>query len=89
MTSIYSLIWTMEDNDGFAATARRKTDALKNMQTTLSSLHGFGSLDYINKDFRTIERLYNIEFVRDWNLIDPMGDQRFVNCRDGSSRNPV
>src|SRR5690554_1616437 len=38
----------------------------------------YGSLDIVQNNFRTIERLYNVEFNRDWNLIDPRGDQRFV-----------
>ncbi len=65
-----------DDNDGFAGRLAVK----QNLYTTSDSLtiNTYGSLDFINKDFRTIERLYNIEFARDWNLIDPMGDQRFV-----------
>ncbi len=64
------------DNDGFAGrlAARQR---LLNTQDTLQ-VNGFATVDYINKDFRTIERLYNIEFNRDWNLINPMGDQRFI-----------
>ncbi len=65
-----------ENNDGFAG----RLDARQNLFTTADTLKvdAIGSLDYINKDFRTIERLYNIEFNRDWNLIDPEGDQRFA-----------
>lgn len=64
------------NNDGFAG----RLDARQNIFTTADTLKvdAIGSLDYINKDFRTIERLYNIEFSRDWNLIDPQGDQRFA-----------
>ncbi len=64
------------NNDGFAGrlTARQQ---ILNTQDTLQ-VNGYGTVDFINKDFRTIERLYNIEFNRDWNLINPMGDQRFI-----------
>ncbi len=64
------------DNDGFAIRLAGK----QNVFTTTDSLevNGFASLDYVNRDFRTIERLYNIEFARDWNLIEPTGDQRFA-----------
>ena len=64
------------NNDGFAGrlTARQQ---ILNTQDTLQ-VNGYGTVDFINKDFRTIERLYNIEFNRDWNLINPMGDRRFI-----------
>ena len=64
------------DNDGFAA----RLDGRQRIFTTLDSLQvdAIGSLDFINRDFRTIERLYNIEFNRDWNLLNPEGDQRFL-----------
>lgn len=73
-----NLFSTLDDanNDGFAGRLAAKQNLLTTSDTL--SLNAYGSLDFINKDFRTIERLYNIEFARDWNLIDPMGDQRFV-----------
>ena len=45
-------------------------------------------MDYIHKDFRNLEGLYNPEFNRDWNLDQPtsnqvvsdFGDQLFVNA---------
>lgn len=33
--------------------------------------------DYIQEDFRNVERVYNIEFSRDWNLETERGDQLF------------
>jgi len=64
------------DNDGFAGRLTAKQQILKTQDTL--QINGYGTLDFINRDFRTIERLYNIEFNRDWNLINPMGDQRFI-----------
>ncbi len=64
------------DNDGFGTHFKAK-QRLWTTQDTLQ-LDAFASLDYLNKDFRTIERLYNIEFNRDWNLENPLGDQRFI-----------
>ncbi|MCZ6593587.1 MAG: hypothetical protein O6943_01565, partial [Bacteroidetes bacterium] len=73
-----NLFSTIDDdnNEGFGGrfavrqTVLQSTDTLK--------VDAFASMDYINKDFRTIERLYNVEFSRDWNLDMPMGDQRFL-----------
>jgi hypothetical protein len=33
--------------------------------------------DYIQENFRNVERVYNIEFSRDWNLDEEAGDQLF------------
>ena len=64
------------NNSGFAG----RLAAQQRLLTTADTLtiNGFTSLDFINRDFRTIERLYNVEFARDWNLINPMGNQRFL-----------
>ncbi|MDN3722849.1 hypothetical protein QRD02_00520 [Aequorivita sp. SDUM287046] len=64
------------NNDGFAGRLAFKQRVLTTADTL--KLDAFGSLDFVQKDFRTIERLYNIEFSRDWNLINPMGNQSFV-----------
>jgi hypothetical protein len=70
-----------ENNDGFAGRINVNQTILK----TSDSLRvaGFGSLDYINQDFRSIENLYNIEFARDWNLMNPLGDQRLITAGVG------
>jgi len=64
------------NNDGFAG----RLNARQNIITFADSLKvvGFGALDFVNEDFRNIERLYNIEFIRDWNLTNPLGNERFI-----------
>ncbi len=38
------------------------------------------SLDWVQKNYRSIERLYNIEFNRDWNLIPGINNQLLTNA---------
>ena len=65
-----------EDNNGFAGKLNIKQTIIKTPETR--KLDAFASIDMINEDFRTIERLYSVEFNRDWNLTNPLGDQRFI-----------
>ncbi|KGO79937.1 hypothetical protein Q763_12090 [Flavobacterium beibuense F44-8] len=53
-----------DDNNGYAA----KIDAKQRLYTGKWELDAFANYQFIQKDFRTIERLFNIEFNRDWNL---------------------
>lgn len=73
-----NLFSTIDDdnNEGFAG----RVAAQQTLFTTSDSLKidARGSLDFIKEEFNTIERLYNIEFNRDWNLDVPSGDQRLV-----------
>jgi len=73
-----NLFSTLDDanNEGFGARLAAKQTVFKAADTL--KVDAFGTLDFINKDFRTVERLYNIEFNRDWNLEMPMGDQRYL-----------
>ncbi|AZQ43107.1 hypothetical protein [Nonlabens ponticola] len=48
-------------------------------QDSLQSLQLQVNTDYIGSDFRNVERVYNIEFNRDWNLDNTLGNQLFTN----------
>lgn len=52
------------DNEGIAF----KTNIKKRLFTKDWTLDGFANYQFVQKDFRSVERLYNIEFNRDWNL---------------------
>ena len=65
-----------EDNDGFAGKLKINQNIIK--KDSLWSLNAFIDGDYIQKNFKTIERLYNAEFSRDWNIENPLGNQQFT-----------
>lgn len=62
------------NNTGFAGTLRAK-HRLLDKKWTLDATFDY---DHVNEDFTTIERLYNVEFNRDWNLENPTGNQNFL-----------
>ncbi|PWK20307.1 hypothetical protein LX78_00006 [Xanthomarina spongicola] len=63
-----NLFSTIDDdnNDGFAGKLRVNQAIIKN--DSLWNLSAFADTDYIQEDFRSIQRIYNAEFNRDWNL---------------------
>ncbi|WP_299337506.1 hypothetical protein [uncultured Psychroserpens sp.] len=61
------------NNDGFAAKLRVNQSLIKT--DSLWNLNAYVDTDIINKNFKTIQRLYRAEFNRDWNLDDPLGNQ--------------
>ncbi len=66
-----------DNNQGVAG----KMDAKQRLYTGNWELDAFANYQFIQKDFRTIERLFNIEFSRDWNLANIVttdGDQSYL-----------
>lgn len=68
------------DNNGFAGKLNIEQKLIKN--DSLWSLSAFANTDFIQQNFKTIERLYNAEFNRDWNLDLPSGSQTITNLGD-------
>lgn len=64
------------NNNGFAGKLKITQSIIEN--DSLWNLNAFVDGDYIQKDFKTIERLYNAEFGRDWNLDMPLGNQQLL-----------
>ncbi|MEW5674719.1 hypothetical protein ABGT15_00210 [Flavobacterium enshiense] len=62
------------NNKGIAS----KINAKQRLFTGTWNIDGFANYQLIKKDFRTIERLFTIEFNRDWNLNNPLGDQSLL-----------
>ncbi|NMH86952.1 hypothetical protein [Flavivirga algicola] len=62
-----------DDNDGFAGKLNITQNLIK--RDSLWSINMFVDGDYISRDYRNIEGLYNPEFNRDWNLEQPKGNE--------------
>ncbi|WP_053976883.1 hypothetical protein [Mangrovimonas xylaniphaga] len=75
-----NLFSTLDDgnNDGFAAKLKVKQALVKT--DSLWNLNVFVDGDIIQKNFKTIQRLYYAEFNRDWNLEDPLGNQSLLTA---------
>ena len=53
-----------ENNQGFAG----RFNGMQRLFSKTSTLDAFANYQFVQADFRTIERLFTIEFNRDWNL---------------------
>ncbi len=65
------------NNDGFAAKIKVEQTIIK--KDSLWNVNAFADANYIQEDFRTIERLYNAEFIRDWNIEQSTSNQNVIN----------
>lgn len=63
-----------ENNQGIAAKAGW-TQIYTNQKWLVKSNIDF---DYLQQNFTSIQRIYNVEFNRDWNLVNPTGTQEFL-----------
>lgn len=63
-----------DNNKGLAG----KLNFKQRLFTKKWNIDAFGNYQFIQKDFRTIERLFNIEFNRDWNLTTFSGNQSLL-----------
>nr|WP_245243711.1 hypothetical protein [Mariniflexile gromovii] len=64
------------NNNGFAGKLKVSQDLIEN--DSLWNLNVFADGDFIQKNFKTIERLYNAEFNRDWNLDDTSSTSNII-----------
>ncbi|MDQ7959621.1 hypothetical protein [Flavobacterium lindanitolerans] len=62
------------DNQGLAG----KINAKQRLFSKKWQLDAFANYQFVQKQFRTIERLFTIEFDRDWNLTNPLGNQSLL-----------
>lgn len=62
------------NNQGIAG----KINARQRLFTGKWQVDAFANYQYVQKEFKTIERLFNIEFDRDWNLSNAMGNQSLL-----------
>ena len=71
-----NLFSTIDDqnNTGIAA----KINSKQRLYSGKFNADGFANFQFIQNNFRTIERLFAIEFNRDWNLSLPVGNQSLL-----------
>jgi hypothetical protein len=63
------------DNKGLAG----KINAKQRLFSRKWTVDGLANFQFVQKEFRTIERLYTIEFNRDWNITTVAGNQNYLN----------
>lgn len=63
--------------NGFAARMKMRQNLVQFKNK--SELNAVGTFNYIQRDFQTVQRLYNVEFNRDWNLVNPFGNQVYAD----------
>jgi len=64
------------DNNGYAGKLNWNqllSDKKWNIQSALN-------FEFINTNFKTVERFRNVEFNRDWDIVNPLGDQQLFEA---------
>ncbi|HNP32058.1 MAG TPA: hypothetical protein PKN96_02060 [Flavobacterium sp.] len=76
-----NLFSSLDDNNNKGIAG--KLNFKQRLFTKKWNIDAFGNYQYVQENFKTIERLFNIEFNRDWNLTTFAGNQSlFVNGLD-------
>ena len=68
------------DNDGFAGKLKVQQNIVK--KDSAWNVSAIADVDYLQDDFRTVQRLYRPEFTRDWNLDNSDANQGNVSLGD-------
>ncbi|WP_019037672.1 hypothetical protein [Psychroflexus tropicus] len=65
------------DNRGLATQLSANQTLYASKET--QQLDVYANFNFIEDSYTSVERLYNVEFTRDWNLFNPSGDQLFLD----------
>ena len=71
-----NLFSSIDDNNNKGTAG--KLNYKKRLLTKKWQIDAFGNYQYVQENFKTIERLFNIEFNRDWNLTTFSGNQSLL-----------
>jgi len=71
-----NLFSSIDDNNNKGIAG--KLNYKKRLLTKKWQIDAFGNYQYVQENFKTIERLFNIEFNRDWNLTTFSGNQSLL-----------
>ncbi len=71
--NLYSSI-NDDDNNGYAI----KFNSKQNIFSNKIKVDAFANVQFIQKNFKSIERIFTIEFDRDWNISNTQGNQSLL-----------
>lgn len=71
-----NLFSSAEDSDNSGVAGR--IYAKQRLLSKKWEIDAFANYQFVQKEFKTIERLFTIEFDRDWNLVNPLGNQSLL-----------
>lgn len=75
-----NLFSDLDDGNNTGVAAKLGVEQHLFRKDSIQSLKVVLNTDYIQSDFRNVERVYNIEFNRDWNLESTVGNQLFTTA---------